>query len=491
MLAWFATGIYVWPDLCVARFVCSHKKESDSVNLKIYGFLKSVFYRVADVNPHQEHLMNLYRVAAAITATFFVVNVQAQTGVNQFSNPNFDDGLWGWNINVVNSHEDDIRWVEQGGDGMNSSARFYSDICVNPAWHMQLAQKKLVDAGDTISVSFDVATTSQYARNVTLYIQQDGGAWTLYKQSACSAPGVGIARCSLTGVAPKSEYVNIGIKGADNLWDFTVDNAMLTIEETTPIYLSDIHFPDPVLAQCISDTGLTMVSELTRLECGGEVGGAQVTDATGLQYLTSMEILDLTFNALNTIDVSRMTNLIYLFVQGNHLTSLNLSNNTNLRTIEANENAITAIDVPPSTSLSALILDNNLLSEVDLSMLPELTFLSLWNNNLSQIDIRANKKLDLIALDNNHLQSIDLSENTLLRQVLLGKNPITSLDVTHNPVLENIGLSFSAITSMTIPENSALAEVYFYFTPISCETVQTLRAQHPLIDFKLERECNN
>ena len=103
--------------------------------------------------------------------------------------------------------------------------------------------------------------------------------------------------------------------------------------------------------------------------------GRQISDATGLSYLSGLHTLDFSRNLLTTLDVSDNTELITLNCSNNMLTSLNVSNNLALSELRCDNNRLTELDVSNNTVLSTLSCGNNYLTTLNVSkntMLKEL-----------------------------------------------------------------------------------------------------------------------
>lgn len=197
-------------------------------------------------------------------------------------------------------------------------------------------------------------------------------------------------------------------------------------QDLTPILLSEIAFPDSNLAQCVQNTGLTYVDELTFLICE-DMG---IADASGIGELTTLIQLHLYNNQLTTIDLSGNTALKELGMMKNQLTAIDISANTALTVLDLRDNQLTAIDVSANTALIWLGLDNNQLAAIDVSANTGLIHLHLDNNQLTTIDVSANTLLEGLILNNNQLTAIDVSTNTVLRILYLRDNQLTAIDVS-------------------------------------------------------------
>ena len=114
--------------------------------------------------------------------------------------------------------------------------------------------------------------------------------------------------------------------------------------------------------------------------------------------------MDLKYNKVSSIDLSKNTSLKKLDLDNNKLSSIDLSNNTALTSLYLGENNLNSIDLSKNTSLTELDLDNNKISSIDLSKNTSLEELYLSNNNLSNIDLSKNTKLTLLKLYDNPLK---------------------------------------------------------------------------------------
>ena len=175
--------------------------------------------------------------------------------------------------------------------------------------------------------------------------------------------------------------------------------------------ISDVVFSDDNFKQCVVSSGKLFTDELTSLSCASR----SITSVSGLDKLTALTSLDLNYNDLTAIDVSKNTSLTYLRVSNNQLT---------------------AIDVTKNTALTSLSLADNQLTEIDITQNQMLTYLELPKNQLTSIDISQNALLTSLSLSRNQLTTVDLSSNPSITELNLGSTvactgsvcPFTSVD---------------------------------------------------------------
>ena len=192
----------------------------------------------------------------------------------------------------------------------------------------------------------------------------------------------------------------------------TIGKVSASIDESI---LSSSSFPDENFRKCIVDTfnekepdfvesGLTksqvrryLSQKTTELDCSSK----GITSAEGIQYLTSLQKLDLSHNNLSTIDYLSK-NITYLNLSYNSLSTINLSRNTLLEELHLDNNVLSTIDLSKNVALTVLTIHYNKLSTIDLSQNTALVAVYLNNNKLNAIDLSKNENLTTISLSNNN-----------------------------------------------------------------------------------------
>ena len=137
------------------------------------------------------------------------------------------------------------------------------------------------------------------------------------------------------------------------------------------------------------------LNTITNLSCSGKskTEEEKIVSVKGLEKLTNLNSIDLSYNNISSIDVKQYSELTEILMYYNNLTELDVTNNLKLKTLSVYNNEIENIDLSKNT---------------------ELTYLSLSNNNISNLDITKNTKLNYLSLSGNKLNNIDLSQNSEL-----------------------------------------------------------------------------
>jgi hypothetical protein len=153
---------------------------------------------------------------------------------------------------------------------------------------------------------------------------------------------------------------------------------------------------------------------------------APSSDLTGIKSFVNLQQLDAGYLALETLDVSGMTNLVTIYVTDNFITSLNVSGCTQLYSLQCDFNELTSLDLGGLPALNDVMCGSNNITNLDLSGVSSLTFLSAPLNNMESINLSGCTSLDFMQLAFNSLTTLDLS-GCHVSEVDIQENYITQL----------------------------------------------------------------
>ena len=176
---------------------------------------------------------------------------------------------------------------------------------------------------------------------------------------------------------------------------------------------------------------------ITKLDCFGydKLDDEKIVNVDGLEKLVNITILDIRFNNITELVVSKNIKLEALYDNDNHLNKLNIGTNDVLITLQAYNNQLTKVDLSKIKNLKSLMIGNNQLPSLDVSKNIALSYLDLNNNKLTEIDISNNTDLKTLNISYNNIELIDLSKNNVLSFVEANNNKLTQIDVTKNTKL--------------------------------------------------------
>jgi Leucine-rich repeat (LRR) protein len=196
-----------------------------------------------------------------------------------------------------------------------------------------------------------------------------------------------------------------------------------------------------------------------------EIQFLPITDLTGIEDFSALEILRCNFLEITSLDVSQNTALTWLDCIDNQLTSLDISQNTLLTTLDCQINQLASLDVSNNALLTNLSCSGNNISNLDLSQNPELINLSCSDNQLTSLDLSQNSELKFLDCNINQLSSLDLSQNPLLTNINCYNNQLTNLDISQNLDLIFLYCQDNLLSSLDVSSNNVLSQ-------LSCEDNQ-------------------
>ena len=145
-----------------------------------------------------------------------------------------------------------------------------------------------------------------------------------------------------------------------------------------------------------------------------DVNTQSISDLTGIEDFTALEVLNCYDNQLTSLDVSQNTALTYLNCSENdELTSIDVTQNTALTYLYCWNNQLTSLDVSQNTALTYLYCGGNQLTNLDVTQNTALTELSCTNNQLTCLNVKNGNNSNFINFDaasNPNLSCIEVDD---------------------------------------------------------------------------------
>ncbi len=206
-----------------------------------------------------------------------------------------------------------------------------------------------------------------------------------------------------------------------------------------------------------SDTEI-QVTEAISYNGGIDIIGLGISDLTGIEMFTQINILQAQLNNISTADLSTNLLLTYISLQANNLTSLTLGNNINLWKLYCHNNLLTNLNVSGNTNLELIRCFSNNIDSLDLSnntLLYDiyshhnsLIYLNLANNNYASyltFNTNNNPNLNCIIVDD-----VPFMENNFSALMNKDSTATYSTDCSNtNSILKNDLFSYSIYPNPT------------------------------------------
>jgi len=204
----------------------------------------------------------------------------------------------------------------------------------------------------------------------------------------------------------------------------------------------------------ISD--LSALSSLTNL-LELDLGENNISDLSTLPVLPALEFLELSYNSISVLTpLSDFTTLTDLYLNDTNITDISaLSDLTALETLYLSENSITDFSALASLNqLNELDIVSTTISSIDaLLALPNLEYLYADDNNISSIGTltQANQTLRQLSLRNNSISDISsIADLTALKDLVLENTGVTDISVLSDlPNLEDLRLSDTQVSDIS------------------------------------------
>ncbi|SDN93139.1 hypothetical protein SAMN04487900_105141 [Prevotella communis] len=230
----------------------------------------------------------------------------------------------------------------------------------------------------------------------------------------------------------------IKVYGNNDIWYLTTTNGAMPTTFDQPKLMNVVQMS--ITGADVESVALPAYPKMTQFSFNNS--SAKSVDVTKVPTLTSLTINSTTASKyepqLESIDLSKNTELTYLSLQGNtkvsgKLTTLDLTNNTKLdgMGLYVQYNALTEIKFGENT-LNAINVQNNQLTSLDWTKLTGLKNIYASNNKLAgEADLSANAKFENVQLNNNELTSVKLPDVT--KQLAIEGNKLTLATIPAQP----------------------------------------------------------
>ena len=212
---------------------------------------------------------------------------------------------------------------------------------------------------------------------------------------------------------------------------------LLAISAQADVTINEKNFPDSQFRSWLLDKSYGSDGVLTNAEIASvttiDVGrlfmrklseGKGVVSLQGIEFFTELKTLecysfmvtlsddinplDITFNYLRNLDVSKNTKLTYLDCRYNYISSLDLSKNTALTYLDCSHNYFKSLDLSKNTALTILNCTSNAIGSLDLSKNTALTKLYCTDNGLTSLNVSACTSLEIIWINQNKIKGAEM-----------------------------------------------------------------------------------
>lgn len=172
-----------------------------------------------------------------------------------------------------------------------------------------------------------------------------------------------------------------------------------------------------------------------------------------LSSCPKLEVLRMTWNNLTTIDLTKCPKLTHLYIRKNTELQgvLDLTQNPNIVEVWCGESSLTGVNFATEClALETLICYDSKIETLNLSSCPNLKTLEAHSMALTALDVTGCPKLEHLWLKFNEVEELDLTNCPLLSEVQIGYNKIKSLDLSHSPLITILEATYNGLTDINL-----------------------------------------
>lgn len=178
------------------------------------------------------------------------------------------------------------------------------------------------------------------------------------------------------------------------------------------------------------------LESIKKLECGNL--NKTIYSLKGLEKLTSLEDLRVSYPSITNIDISKNVNLKNIsIINANNLKEIDFSYNKKLESIDLTYTHLNSLDLSNCPNVTMIMMgagsiNDATIEELDLSSCSNLAYLCISGNKLKTVDLSQNKKLAYLNISQGTLEQVILPENSEITSLALFNNNIKSLENIKN-----------------------------------------------------------
>lgn len=176
--------------------------------------------------------------------------------------------------------------------------------------------------------------------------------------------------------------------------------------------------------------------------------------------LPALESFDCDSNNLTNLVIESAANLMGISCSKNYLSEIDLDSFTLLENIDVSSNRLSDVSFQNNSLLQKINCSNNLISSIHLGNLKDLSILNVSNNFLSEIDIKNCTNVIELNLSKNKLSELNLSGLGRITNIDCSDNELESLILPLSQFLQNLTITNNEITSLDLSNKIGLVELY-------------------------------
>ena len=201
----------------------------------------------------------------------------------------------------------------------------------------------------------------------------------------------------------------------------------------------------------------TMAAEIAAYEGDLVINNCDIVNLKGIEYFTGIDKLDCSYNQIQILDLSKLSNLKEVMADYNDVLEVNIPENSKLEMFSCSVNALKELDISNASNLKRLMCRDNQLEVIKFPVNSKLTYLDCSNNRISAISFSDLPKLEAVYCHGNSLLDLDVSNVEALKYFSCVRSNVTLKMKTIGNTY-GVALPEKAVTPSNISDGGALDE---------------------------------
>ena len=240
------------------------------------------------------------------------------------------------------------------------------------------------------------------------------------------------------------------------------------IENVNSVEISEINFPDEVFRDYVAknfDTnsdGFLSQHEIEEALIVDVSFNKQITSLQGIEILSNLKRLVISYTKIRELHISYNTNLTYLDCSNTEIKELNLIHNIALEDLHCDHTEIKELDISHNTNLTYLDCSNTEIKELNLIHNIRLLHLHCDHTKIKELDFSHNSRLSYLDCSDTDIMELNIISNRNLRSLHCENTKIKELDITYNDDLHYLSCNDIKIRGKNSSDSSNLRSPLIY-----------------------------
>ena len=204
-----------------------------------------------------------------------------------------------------------------------------------------------------------------------------------------------------------------------------------------------------------------LIASITSLD----LSQSAITDITGIEDFTSLEVLRINSTSISDLDLSGNSTIKELYAYHSIRGTLNLTNMTALEYLECYETNVNNLILTGATALKEMQVYRTNFTDLDISTNTALEKLVCYESKLANLNTTGAINIKELIIYRNDIEDLDISTNTALEKVECYEQNLKTINTNGVSTLKELYVQRTSLTSLDVLSNTGLTILHCYDNP--------------------------